>query len=391
MMRILLLSSLYPNRVQPGKGQFVRERMRQMQRRYDFEWRVVAPVPWFPFPHPAFGAYSEFARVPAEEQVDGERILHPRYPVVPRVGDLFTPLGYANAVARCIRERGLQFDLIDAHFFFPDGVAATLLGRKLGKPVVVTARGSDINAMPDEAVAGQWIRWAARRSTELVAVAPHLADRLSSLSHGRHVLVAPNGVDTDRFSPRPARSELRARLGLHGKTVLTVGNLIELKGHHLVLDAVRALPAVTLLIAGEGPWRHRLQALVDEHGLHDRVRLLGAVPQQDLVDYYSAVDMLVLASSSEGSPNVVLEALACGTPVITTVAQAVPAGASAEDVVVIERSPAAISQAIQMQPESSDHRAGIRERALGLDWSATCATLNDLYGAFQPARRAAAA
>jgi teichuronic acid biosynthesis glycosyltransferase TuaC len=388
-VRVLLLSSLYPNAAQPRRGQFVRERLRQMQRRYDIDWTVVAPVPWFPFPQPRFGAYAEFARVPAEEVSDGVRVLHPRYPVVPKVGDAITPLGYARSVARCLRRHRLGADLVDAHFFFPDGVAAVLLGRRLGLPTVVTARGSDINHMPDEAVAGRWIRWAAPRASRLVAVSRPLAERLQALAGGAAVTVAPNGVDTGRFRPSAAAAELRKRLGVRGRLVLSAGNLIELKGHHLVIEAVRELPDTTLLIAGEGPWRAKLEAMIRQNGLTERARLLGALPQEALIDHYAAADLLVLASRSEGSPNVVLEALACGTPVIATVDSAVPDGASARDVRRVERSVAALREAMAAHPGGATCRSEVRERALALDWDATCAALYDVFAGAVRGRREA--
>lgn len=385
-MRILLLSSLFPNVVQPHKGQFVRERMRQMRQRYDMDWQVIAPVPWFPLTHPAFRTYGEFARVPAEEQFEGEHAWHPRYPAIPKIGDFLAPPGYAASVSRCIARQNVEFDVIDAHFFFPDGVAAVLLGQRLGKPVVITARGSDINVMPDEAVAGRWIRWAARRSDGLIAVSEPLADRLDELGDRHDVLAAPNGVDTERFRPVADRALLRKRMGLEGPVVLSVGNLIELKGHHLLVDAMTEVPEATLLIVGDGPWRGRLEEQVSTQGLRSRVRFAGAIPQGELIDCYNAADMLVLASSSEGSPNVVLEALSCGTPVVTSVGHAVPPGPSAQDVTQTERSAVAIRAAVQDVAGRPVSRDEVRRRALNLGWDETCRSLDELYRSLHEAR-----
>ncbi|MEX2495697.1 MAG: glycosyltransferase [Woeseia sp.] len=384
-MRILLLSSLFPNAVQPRKGQFVRERMRQMQQRYDIEWQVVAPVPWFPFANASFRSYAEFARVPPEENFEGDHLLHPRYAAIPKIGDALTPLAYAASAARCIARHNLEFDAIDAHFFFPDGVAAVLLGQRLKKPVVITARGSDIHFMPDEAAAGRWIRWAARRADRLVGVSQPLAERLGELSDGGAVLAAPNGVDTARFRPANYHA-FRQRKGVEGFVVLSVGNLLELKGHHLAIDAIAGIPEATLLIVGEGPRRRQLEQLASAWGVKDRVRFLGGMPQDELVDCYSAADVLVLASSSEGSPNVVLEALSCGTPVISTVEHAVPPGPSARDVTHVERSAMAIRKSLQNMSRLPAIREEVRERALSLGWADTCDLLHVLYRSLHEAR-----
>jgi glycosyltransferase involved in cell wall biosynthesis len=185
-------------------------------------------------------------------------------------------------------------------------------------------------------------------------------------------------VDTERFKPAPDREELRRRLELAGIVILSAGNLIELKGHHLVIEAITNLPDVILLVAGEGPRRKQLEDRAAELGVGDRVRFLGALPQSELIPYYGAADALVLASSSEGSPNVVLESLACGTRVISTVESAVPDGPSAADVTVVERSAPALQDAIRQLPVSGCGPAAVRLRALSLSWDATCAALGDV-------------
>ncbi len=115
----------------------------------------MAPTPWFPFTSRRFGDYAVFARVPREEIRHGLHVDHPRYPVLPKIGISVAPLALASAVLPRLRRQlraGRDFDLIDAHYFYPDGVAAVLLGRAIGRPVVVTARGSDLNLIADHTV-----------------------------------------------------------------------------------------------------------------------------------------------------------------------------------------------------------------------------------------------
>ncbi len=383
-IRILTFSSLFPNPEQPLHGLFVAERLSHLLASGAVEAEIVAPVPWFPSRHPMFGRYAEFARVPAESVWRGRRVVHPRHLVVPGPGWYATPLlmarGARAAVARAWRE-GPGFDLIDAHYYYPDGVAAALIGRALKKPVVITARGTDVTLIPTHALARRWILWAARACAASVAVSAGLRDRMAAAGiDPANITVLRNGVDLDRFRPVD-RQEARRRIGVNGRVLLSVGNLIELKGHHLVIDALPSLPGWTLLIVGEGPWRDRLQRRAEAAGCADRVRLTGAVPQEKLIDYYNAADILVLASSREGMANVLLEAAACGTPILATRVEG-----SAEVVrepemgrLLLERSAQAIAAAVRDLDTSPCDRERIRDHARQLGWEPTTTGLIELY------------
>src|SRR6185312_8217526 len=214
---------------------------------------------------------------------------------------------------------GVRFDAIDAHYAYPDGVAAIWLGQRLGLPVAVTARGTDVNLIPQYRVPRLLIRHAIRGATALIAVSAALKEVLVELgAPPDKVTVLRNGVDTALFRPPADRDAARNALGLTGPTLLSVGYLVERKGHHRTIEALRQLPAFTLMIAGEGPERPRLEALIAQYGLQNRVRLLGPRPHAELPALYGAADALVLASSREGWANVLLESMACGTPVVAS-------------------------------------------------------------------------
>jgi len=215
-------------------------------------------------------------------------------------------------------QRERDFELIDAHYFYPDGVAAVMLGRALRKPVVITARGTDINLIPRYRLPREQIKWATKNANGLVAVSRALKDALVTLGvePGR-IEVLRNGVDLEMFCP--VDHELaRARLNLSGPTLLSVGQLIERKANHLTIEALRLLPEFTFVLVGDGPEKARLQSLAQKNGVEDRVRFLGVISHEKLAPIYSAADALVLASSREGWPNVLLEAMACGTPVVAS-------------------------------------------------------------------------
>jgi len=318
--RILTFTTLYPNGASPAHGVFVENRLRHLVAGGRVSARVVAPVPWFPSSAPIFGRYASFARAPQREERFGLAIEHPRYPVLPKLGMVAAPLMLFLAALPVLRRLRAEqeFDLIDAHYFYPDGVAAALLGRALGKPVVITARGTDINLIPRHALPRRMIRWAGEQAAGMIAVSEALRREMIAQGLPAHrIRTLRNGVDLTMFQPT-AREATRIELGLHAPTLLSVGHLIERKGHDRVIAALSKLPGYSLLVAGEGPERAALEALAASHGVTGRVRFLGSVPHRNLARIYSAADALVLASSREGWPNVLLEAMACGTPVVAS-------------------------------------------------------------------------
>jgi len=317
-IRLLVFTSLYPNAVMPRHGVFVEERLRHLVDSGRVSATVVAPVPWFPFGHSRFGGYAAFAKVPAHEQRCGIDILHPRYPVIPKIGMNIAPSLMYHALLPVLRKVGASedFDLIDAHYFYPDGVAAAKLGEALGKPVVITARGSDLNVIPQHRLPRRRVKATAARVDAVVTVSEALKRKAEALGiESGRISVLRNGVDLERFRPLD-RSTMRTRLGLAGPVWLAAGNLVEPKGVHLTLGALAKVPGAVLLVAGDGSEASRLRQLASELGVEARVRFMGNVPHAQLPEYYNSADALFLASSREGMPNVVLESLACGTPVV---------------------------------------------------------------------------
>ncbi len=320
-IRLLTFSTLYPNAARPNHGVFVENRLRHLVASGAVRSTVVAPVPWFPSTAARFGDWARHARAPSAEHRHGVRVLHPRYPVLPRLGMSLAPWLLYRALLPGLhqllgRER---FDAIDAHYLYPDGVAAVWLGRRLGLPVVVTARGTDVTLIPRYAVPRRLIRGAIRGAAALIAVSDALKQALVALgAPADTVTVLRNGVDTTLFRPPANRAAARQALGLHAPTLISVGLLIERKAHHLTIEAMRQLPGFELLIVGEGPEQARLAGLIERFGLSDRVRLLGPRPHGELPSLYGAADALVLASSREGWANVLLESMACGTPVVAS-------------------------------------------------------------------------
>jgi glycosyltransferase involved in cell wall biosynthesis len=374
-MKILTFSSLYPNAARPAHGIFVETRLRELLASGQVQSTVVAPVPWFPFTHAAFGAYAAQARAPRAEARNGIEVLHPRFPALPKIGMTLAPFLLYRAVLplveRLRREHG--FDLIDAHYFYPDGVAAAMLGRRLGVPVVITARGTDVNLIAQHRIPRRMIRWAASQAGAVVAVSQALKEKLAALGVERErIHVLRNGVDLELFHPE-GRDEVRAGLELRRPTLLSVGNLLAFKGHGVVIEALSLLQEYELVIAGDGPDRAAFEALARECGVSGRVRFTGSLSQQDLRRHYCAADALVLASSREGWPNVLLEAMACGTPVIATEVGGVPEIVTSRSAgaVVKERSAPALARAVRELFARPPERTATRRFAEQFGWGAT--------------------
>lgn len=335
-MRLLVYSMLFPNCVAPHHGVFVKERLLRYRERHGAELCVVAPVP---------RRGREWARVPAEEEIDGVRVLHPRFLSPPGFGDRWRPGLMAAGTRACVLDEANRFQptVLDVHYAWPDGVAAwrlrTGLERSLRRrlPLVVTARGTDLNLSARQRLVARQLRRAFADTDHVICVAEAL--RRVALELGvppDRVTTLRNGVDTARFAPGDRAADRRALdLSVDVKVLLCVGHLIERKGQHLLLSAYARLwapsgrakfgaPGPELLLVGGGEGEARLRKLAARLGIENRVRFLGPVPPDELPRLYRAADVLVLASLREGWPNVVLESLACGTPVLATAVWGTP-------------------------------------------------------------------
>ncbi|MDE2335243.1 MAG: glycosyltransferase [Rhodospirillales bacterium] len=373
-LSLLTFTSLFPTPGKPNHGVFVRNRLEHLLASHPVQATVLAPVPQPPW---ALRDTAAAAR--------GAAVLHPGFAHLRGLGQWTAPLALRQAGFRALAHpllRGRRFDLIDAHYLYPDGVAALALGRRLGVPVIVTARGSDVTQMPDHPWPRRLIRRVIRESAALIAVSGGLRERLIELgAPADKVTVLRNGVDLTLFRPAD-RAAARAAFGLDGPSLVSVGGLIPRKRHDLTMAALERLPGWRLLIAGEGPERGRLEALATARGLDGRVRFLGALPHAELAPLYTAADVAVLASEREGWANVLLEAMACGTPVVASRIPGNPevVAAPAAGRVVTANTPEDFAAAIREVASTAD-RAATRAYAEDFSWDATSAGQMALFRA----------
>ncbi|MBV8092103.1 MAG: glycosyltransferase family 4 protein [Acetobacteraceae bacterium] len=377
-IRLLTFTTLFPNSEAPNHGVFVENRLRHLVASGAVESTVLAPVPFFPKWAAAAGRWGIHARVPRAERRHGLAVYHPRYPVLPKFGMSVAPFLLYRAMLPRVRRLiadGLAFDAIDAHYFYPDGIAAVWLAKALNRPVVVTARGTDVNLIPNYAIPRRLLQRSIPHADGLVAVSEALKRALVELgAPPSKVKVLRNGVDTVLFRPTD-RKLTRCALGLKRTTLISAGHLIERKGHDRVISALAQLPGADLLIVGEGPERERLTALAHQLGVSDRVRFLGARPHPEMPKLYSAADVLVLASTREGWANVLLEAMACGTPVVASPAWGNPEVVRAPEAGVIAASnrPGDLAAAVRDVIANAPPRAATRAYAERFSWDETTA------------------
>ncbi len=382
-MKILTITTLYPNAAAPSHGVFVENRLDFFRRRTGADVKVIAPVPWFPSAAPIFGPYARFAAAPERETRRGAEVRHPRYAIPPKVGMTYAAAALARVIerdARAILAEGWDFDLIDAHYLYPDGVAAVAAARRLGKPVVLTARGSDVTELAGFPRQRRMILDAVLRCDGVIAVAEALKTDLVRLgAPAEKIRVLRNGVDLAMFR-RADRDAARAALKVDGAVIASVGSLIPRKGHDIAIGALALLPEATLIIAGEGPELGALKSQAEKLGVGARVRFTGQLRHEALIDVYNAADALILASAREGWPNVLLEAMACGTPAV-----AADAGGAREVIreaaagrVLGKRTSEAAAAALRDVISAAD-RAATRAYAERHSWDETSDGLNAMF------------
>jgi glycosyltransferase involved in cell wall biosynthesis len=331
-IRVLSLSCVYPTVVEPCRGLFVRSRLQALAGHAQV--RVVAPVGLIQW---GAGGARCFGAANPSRRIDGGIVVHhPRWLYPPNAGWLNGPLLFLQLLPLLARLRQhFRWEIIDAHYGHPEGVAAALCATAFRCRLVVTVRGSEL-AHARHRTRRLLLSWCLRRADRVIVLSKELRDLVVQLGVlAERVVLVPNGVDGDLFFPK-ARDETRERLGLDRRLriVLSAGRLVAEKGHRYVLDAMRCLmnadPDLRLAVVG-GPGREgsaferELRLQLDAPGWCGRVFVLGEISQVELAEWMNASDLFCLGSLREGFPNVVLEALACGLPVVATRVGATPA------------------------------------------------------------------
>lgn len=378
-LRVVSIATMFPNPRMPVHAMFVKQRLDALSRKVDLT--VVSPIPWFPG-ETKVARYANRNAVPPTDPSAPYPTFYPKYFSIPAFLKPLEGFTVAWCVWRLLRREGLlgKVDLIDCHLGFPEGFAGALLSRFLGRPHVVTLRGHDINDLNRFPVRIRQVIYGLRKSARYFGVAMALVDGAVALGAPKEKgFRSSNGVDPSRFFPVP-RDEARKHLGLPpGRYMLNVSHLVHRKGVDILMKAFARLrqekyPDLRFLVVGkggeEGNAEPALRALAKELDLGEAVVWAGAVPNADLRWYYSAADVFCLASEKEGWPNVILESLACGTPVVAAATWGVPEVLPSEDygLLVKDRDPGAFALRIGEALEKPWRNADLAAYAASNTW-----------------------
>lgn len=381
-MRVLIVTKIFPNAADPLSSPFNRQQFAALGKLCEVE--VLATIPWYPGASllRRWSAAGRMTAVPMSDYIDGLPVKHPRTLFLPRYGHSFSAALYAASLLPYVPAYRGKVDVVLGSWAYPDGVAAIALGAMLGVPSVVKLHGSDINVVSKMSGPRRNLMWALPRARRVVAVSRALADEAVSLGVARErVALVQNGVDETLFHPRDPW-EARAALGLSpdGRRIVYVGRLEKTKGALDLLQAFATLaphhPDLSLTLIGDGSGRAECEALVERIG--PQVTLAGARPLPEVPLWMGAADVITLPSWNEGTPNVILEALACGRPVVGTRVGGIPDLITAPSLgeLVPARDPAALASALERVAFGSYDAQGISRLGARGGWAESAAKLH---------------
>ena len=387
MKHVLALSTLYPNAVNPRFGTFVARSLEALAKRGDWRVSLINPIGLPPL---ALGRYRPLAELAPISEEGGITVHRPHFTLIPRIGARRNAAAIARAVLPLVRRihAVTPIDVLDAQFFFPDGPAAAAIARATGLPLSIKARGSDISFWGEHGFAREQMIDAADAATGLLAVSHDLAAQMAAMGmDADKITVHYTGLDRDRFRPfghTQLRGQLSRELGFVmpdiAPLLACVGALIDRKGQSIAIKALRDIPGARLVLVGKGEDEARLRTLAVSESVADRVHFAGSIDHDLMPLILSAADVMVLPTVSEGLANAWVEALACGTPVVTS-----DVGGARELIVnstagrLVARNPEAVAagiNAILNDPPAREDVAALTEQ---FSWEANAAALAAHY------------
>ncbi|PKP91463.1 MAG: glycoside hydrolase [Alphaproteobacteria bacterium HGW-Alphaproteobacteria-14] len=387
MKHVLALSTLYPNAVNPRFGTFVARSLEALAKRGDWRVTLVNPIGLPPL---ALGRYRPLAELAPVSIENGVTVHRPHFTLIPRIGARRNAAAIARAVLPLVQRIRAEtpIDVLDAQFFFPDGPAAAEIAQATGLPLSIKARGSDISFWGEQGFARQQMLDAARAATGLLAVSRELAGQMAAMGmDAGKITLHYTGLDRDRFRPlghTQLRSQLSREISFampdNAPLLACVGALIERKGQAIAIAALRDIPGARLVLAGQGEDEARLRALAISEGVADRVHFAGSIDHDLMPLILSAADVMVLPTVSEGLANAWVEALACGTPVITC-----DVGGAREIITcdtagrLVARNPEAVAAGINAVLNNPPAREAVAALTEDFSWDANAAALAAHY------------
>ncbi|MBU1043911.1 MAG: glycosyltransferase family 4 protein [Candidatus Omnitrophica bacterium] len=326
-MKILVITNLYPNKFEPTKGVYNKQMVNELSKLC--ELKVVAPVPWVPAPR-IIEKLLFYNNITEKEIIDGIEVFHPRNFILPKIGRVMYGVYFYLSLYGKIKKihESFKFDIILALWVFPDGVGSYYIAKKLKVPIIVEALGSDINIYTKYFLRRKIISSILNKCDRVIAVSTKLKDTMASIGvHSEKVSVISNGVNSlafNRIDKRKAREILKLSVG--SKIILFVGNLVPVKGVNFLLDAYKMVASndknVQLILVGDGFLKQSLVKKAKDYNIE--VNFCGKVSHSDVSLWMNACDVLCLPSLNEGCPNVILEAMACGSRIVASCVGGIP-------------------------------------------------------------------
>ncbi len=328
-MKILVSTTIFPNPVEINRGIYIKKQVMALSKLKDVKIKVIAPVPYFP----AFlksERYSKYSRIPLKEKEDGFDVFHPRYFVTPKIFRSFHGILFFLSLKRFYLNIFNTFfpDIILGFWTYPEGFANVLFSKMMNLPVIIGCLGSDVNIYHDFHIRKRIISWSLKKADKILVVSNALKNGVIRMGiKEEKVKVIPNGIESDIFYPED-KNNARSRLSLNSDNIILIciARLSPEKGVDYLIKAFAGLKddMARLYIIGDGIEKRRLIELTQQTGLNGRVKFVGERPQKEIPDWINSADIVCLPSLSEGWPNVLMESLACGKPVVASRVGGVP-------------------------------------------------------------------
>lgn len=376
-LRVLISTSIFPNNEEANKGIYIFHQVKALSNYCNL--KVVAPVPFFPR-WIRSKKYSFYSKIKGKETIRGVEVFHPRVLVIPKMGRSFYGFFYASCLLGLMKKlkRDFQPDIIISFWAYPDGFANVLLAKLLRIPVILGGRGCDINYVREFGIKKMMVVWALRRSDKVLAVSEAMKIKMCELGvPGNKVKVIPNGFD-DIFKPDNVREKEnfdgKGFLNERDKTIIFCGRLSPEKGLRYLIGAAKILLErnipFKLVLVGEGPQKIQIRQLTKDLGLMDKVQFKDEVPHGRIPDLLNSSDIFCLPSVREGWPNTVMEALACGIPVVASSVGGVPEILTSPDygIMVPKEDSVALANGLMAAIQKAWNRDKIRESLKGRTW-----------------------
>ena len=327
-MKILIISYLFSNKIRPLYGVFVKERAKYISKKVNV--RIVALVPYFPMAN-LLSRYRNTDRIESREVTDGLSVFHPKYLVIPGLFKFSDGYLYYLSLNSFITDiaRDNSADLLDFQWGYPDAFAGVIWARKLNKKIILTVRGNASICFFEKSLRRKMVLNSLRFIDHIVTVSNDLKEKLISSYRisDQKITVIGNGINSREFY-KSNKNEARKICGLESekKYILSLSRLSFEKGIVYLLKAFASIKTdnVILLIGGEGPQKKQLQKITHDLNIHSNVHFIGGIPHAETIHWYNASDVYCLPSLWEGCPNTIIEALACGTPVVSTLVGGIP-------------------------------------------------------------------